>query len=407
MNVGTWIVCSLARREAGLPSTAHALFERMPEPVWWIDHPLSWKDAAGNPGAWHGWPRHARVRSGPGWPRPDVDPQDGAPRPGDLHLVTPSPAPVHALPDALFDRFTSWHARSTARWLTRRLAGAPRPHVLWNAFDVAWGTLLARHLPHDLLVHHAYDDLASARHVARHGLRFEPELLARADLVVTTSPALLAAHSGHPGVHLVTNGVDFERFARAPGWPDPLEDWPRPRIGFVGHLEDRLDVEMLLAAACERPGWSWILVGPVHPAARDRLAPLLALPQVAWLGPRPAFEVPRLLAALDVGLLPFVSSAQTRAVYPLKLHEYLAAGLPVVATPFADLPGAEPVVHRVREGDLVGAVEQALGARDEVDRARRQGVARQADWQVRVRQVRALVEEALVARHAPRAERAP
>jgi glycosyltransferase involved in cell wall biosynthesis len=402
VNVGTWIVCSLARREAGLPSTAHALFERMPEPVWWIDHPRSWKDVVVRPGDWHPWPRHACVRPGHDRCLPD-----GGERPGTLHHVTPSAAPIHALPGPLFDRLTSWHARATARWLARHLAAAPRPHVLWNAFDVAWGTLLARHLPHDLLVHHAYDDLASARHVARHGLRLEPELLARADLVVTTSPALLATHSGHPGVHLVPNGVDFERFAGASGWPDPLEDWPRPRIGFLGHLEDRLDLELLERAVRARPDWSWILVGPVHPAVRERLAPLLASPGIAWLGPRPPAEVPRLLAALDVGLLPFASSAQTRAVYPLKLHEYLAAGLPVVATPFADLPGAEDVVHRVRDRDLVGAIEHALAADDGLQRARRRGIARQADWSVRVRQVRALVEEALAARHAPRAERAP
>ena len=397
MSIGTWIVASLARREGELPSTAHALFERMSEPVWWIDHPRSWKDVARDPREWGAWPRVGATGTAMRW-------------------IVPPPAPVHAIPDAWFDVLTDMHARRVARWLVPRLANAPRPHVLWNAFDVAWGTLLARHLPHDLLVYHAYDDLASARHVARHGVRYEPELLARADLDVATSPALFATHRNHPGARWVPNGVDFEAFARASALgvgrdtgrsgaggsrgEDPLRDWPRPRVGYLGHLEDRLDVALLLEAARARPDWSWVLVGPVHPACRERFAPLMAQPNVAWLGARPPAQTPRFLAALDVGLLPFVASPQTRSVYPLKLHEYLAAGLPVVATPFADLPGAEEVVCRVRNGNLVEAVERALGTCDEASRSRRQAIARQADWQVRVRQVRALVEEALAGRHA-------
>jgi glycosyltransferase involved in cell wall biosynthesis len=116
------------------------------------------------------------------------------------------------------------------------------------------------------------------------------------------------------------------------------------------------------------------------------------LPNVRWLGARPYSELPRYVAAFDVGLIPYVSNAYTRSCFPLKLYEYLAAGKPVVATGVPELAQMEPDVVLVDEAkNFVAEVRKALDRDTEVDRARRRQLASRNSWEAKTERLLELV----------------
>jgi glycosyltransferase involved in cell wall biosynthesis len=163
----------------------------------------------------------------------------------------------------------------------------------------------------------------------------------------------------------------------------------------MGAVFSYLDYDLLVAAARAFPQGSLILVGPlqdVHGAAR-----LKKEPNTVLLGPRPQERIPDYLAAFDVCLCPFRSGAVRRAVNPLKVYEYLAAGRPVVSTPLESL-AQEPVARWIRFAEGAEAFSSAIRlALDENDpsmaTARRQAV-RSYSWDVLSTRVEEILDAA-------------
>lgn len=170
--------------------------------------------------------------------------------------------------------------------------------------------------------------------------------LERADVVVATSQVLADRWAEHrDGIHVIPNGCDFDRLSgadRAP-LPDDVE-LPAPIAGFLGHMSERIDLEMLGAVADTDA--SLLLVGPRQPTFEiARLDALFARPNVQWVGAKPFAELPSYLRVMDVGLTPYTQSPFNQASFPLKTLDYLAGGRPVVAS---DLPA-----HRWLDADQV------------------------------------------------------
>jgi glycosyltransferase involved in cell wall biosynthesis len=135
-----------------------------------------------------------------------------------------------------------------------------------------------------------------------------------------------------------------------------------------------------------------LLIGPAVPDTASALDRLDGLPNVRWLGPRPYSELPRYVAAFDVGLIPYVSNAYTRSCFPLKLYEYLAAGKPVVATGLPELAQMEPDVVLVEEAmDFVAEVRKAVDRDAEADRSRRRQLASRNSWEAKTERLLELV----------------
>jgi teichuronic acid biosynthesis glycosyltransferase TuaH len=166
--------------------------------------------------------------------------------------------------------------------------------------------------------------------------RNERRLAEEADLFIAASSAL-ADHWRSLGTEtaLIPNGCDHYLYAatdEAP-WPDDV-DLPAPIAGFIGHLSDRIDVDLLEAVAAT--GRSLLLVGPRQPTFElARMDGLLRRPNVRWVGSKPFESLPSYLRTMHVGLTPYADSPFNRASFPLKTLEYLAGGRGVVAT---DLP---------------------------------------------------------------------
>jgi teichuronic acid biosynthesis glycosyltransferase TuaH len=174
---------------------------------------------------------------------------------------------------------------------------------------------------------------------------------------------------------VVPNGLDPAEWEgpprAAPGW---VAQSPRPLLLYVGSLDSRLDVAALVRLAHELPRAEIALVGPL--LDREHLAPLRERANVK-IHPAVSRELlTGLIRTADVGLIPHVDSPLTRAMSPLKLYEYLAGGLPVVATDLQPMRGVDPGVTLVAPGgDYAGGVRRALARGRAEERARRAFIA--------------------------------
>jgi UDP-galactopyranose mutase len=109
---------------------------------------------------------------------------------------------------------------------------------------------------------------------------------------------------------------------------------PRPRLGFYGVIDQRLDIELIDAVAATRPEWQLVKIGRV---VQIDPAVLPMRTNIHWLGPKLYEELPLYLAGWDMALLPFARNESTRFISPTKAPEYLAAGRPVVPIPISDM----------------------------------------------------------------------
>lgn len=261
------------------------------------------------------------------------------PRPN-LHVLTPLvvPLPGSASAQRLNRALLVWQIR---RALRRVAAG---PVQFWSFTpDVAY--LLGK-FGEEKTVYYCVDDHSQfTGYNPGQVLRDEEELCRRADLVVTTSMALQKAKRPlNPNTILVPHGVDYDHFSRAfkedlPA-PADIAAIPHPRLGFFGLIRDWVDLDLLAEVARRRPDWHIVLLGD----STVDLSPYRSLANMHFLGRKPYAELPAYCRQFDVGLIPFKINDLTRAVNPIKLREYLAAGLPVVSTPLPEVKLYEEVV---------------------------------------------------------------
>ena len=146
---------------------------------------------------------------------------------------------------------------------------------------------------------------------------------------------------------------------------------------------------------------TFALVGP----AQVDVSTLERCPNVRLLGQRPHTEVPRYVKGFDVGIVPYRLTDYTANVYPTKLNEYLAMGVPVVAT---DLPeinrfNAEhgQIVEVAADADAFeAAIRRTLSGSPPAETARRIAVAHENSWQNRIASMKVLIAAAIERRSA-------
>ncbi len=215
----------------------------------------------------------------------------------------------------------------------------------------------------------------------------ETRLIKKVDQVFVHSQGLLEKKGGlNPHTMVVPNRVDYDAYALPHTEPADLRSVPRPRIGYTGILKAQLDWSLLLQLARRHPEWSFVFVGPRNGAQTEVarwIEALSGLKNTYFLGGKS----PQVLAAypqhFDAAVMPYRVNSYTNHIYPLKLHEYLASGCPVVGSTIRSLSLFRDVVRLAGTiDDWSAALSAALSpsARSEEEVEKRRTVARNHDW---------------------------
>ncbi|HEY3759753.1 MAG TPA: glycosyltransferase [Solirubrobacteraceae bacterium] len=318
----------------------------------------------------------------------------GAPRAVDgLHVLSPLVLPFHgnAAARALNRRLLPLLVRRATRKL------GMREPILWAYVPQAEALLSA--LDPSIVVYHCVDDIAAQAGIDTTSFRAaEQRFAARADLVLASAPALASRmRSLSHNVLYAPNVADTDLFASAlsPGTPDSaIAALPAPRVIFTGALvAKKLDLPLLVALARARRAWSFALVGPIGPGEpRADLSLLNGEPNIHLLGPRRYEQLPDVLRAADAGLIPYAENDLTASIFPMKVYEYLAAGLPVVATPLPALAQVAEVATAADAAGIADLLERAIAEDDPARRLERSRAAGSHSWDRRLEEIATAIE---------------
>jgi UDP-galactopyranose mutase len=282
---------------------------------------------------------------------------------------------------------------------------AVREYTLWYYTPMALS--FSRHLQPSVIVFDCMDELAAFKGAPQNMKDREAELLRLADVVFTGGQSLYEAKVGRcSNLHCFPSSIEFDHFSRARSISEDPADQagiPRPRIGFAGVIDERMNIELLDAVAQLRPDFQFVMIGPVvkiDPAALPKHR------NIHWLGGKAYKELPAYLAGWDVAMLPFAHNESTRFISPTKTPEYLAAGKPVVSTSITDVVRPYAVEKLVRIADtpeeFIAAIEACMtaDARSHEWRSRVDKALAQNSWDLTWQRMYSCIETRLAEKQA-------
>jgi glycosyltransferase involved in cell wall biosynthesis len=242
--------------------------------------------------------------------------------------------------------------------------------------ELSWARAVTFYALDDWSVHPAYSRWWPAYRESYELMR------ARGRRVAAVSQVLLnrLAPDG-PSAVVVPNGLEPMEWLGTLEPNSTLAALPRPLLIYAGTLDARLDVTWLLETARAQRDATLMLVGPLTDA--DHMQPLRGEPNIAINPPLARDELIELVRSADLGLIPHVRSALTEAMSPLKLYEYLAGGLPVVATDLEPMRGVDPRVVLVPEGGDFAAATRGALAMGHAPEQERRAFLRANSWRAR------------------------
>lgn len=311
-----------------------------------------------------------------------------------IHVLNPVVIPAYGSP--AIRAFNRRFLRLQVLRAMRRL-DFQRP-INW-VFNPA-AALVAGTLGEDMLIYYCVDEYAAFTGVAGTSMAtLEGQLLAKADLVITSSERLLTSKRvQNPNTKLVRHGVDWNHFNTAlhavTQIPRDIAHLSAPVLGYFGLIaEDWVDVGLIAHVARQLPHASIVMLGKID----MDVSALRRLPNVHLLGRRPYDSLPSYCKAFDAALIPFPINTATLNANPLKAREYLAAGLPVISTA---IPEVE-VLGSCRIGRdhdaFVAEIQAAL--QDPGPSAARSELMRTHGWEARLQEIKAHIRARTV--HAP------
>ncbi len=262
-------------------------------------------------------------------------------------------------------------------------------------FNPAAG-LLAGKLGEKELIYYCVDEYTAFTGASKGLKEIEEELFHNSDLVIVSAEKLLTDKKKYnENTFIIRHGTDWKHFRTAldesTKIPFEIADLPRPIIGFHGLLADWVDYELIKKTAEHFSEGSIILIGKIAVDAERKIKILDNVKNIHLLGRKPYEELPAYCKGFDVALNPFEINELTLAANPLKVREYLAAGLPVVST---DIPEVRILEHcRIGENhaDFIREIEAALensGTREEISDS-----IKAESWEAKIDELRKIIAE--------------
>jgi glycosyltransferase involved in cell wall biosynthesis len=306
--------------------------------------------------------------------------------------------PIKLLPNTLSwgRKFNQWHERRQIRQAVKSLQ--IQSPILW--MNPYYALHLVGQMGEVISVYDVGDDWTSFSQkewFRQLVIAEDNDLTRKASAVIVVSQRLFEMKQGMSRrLHHIPNGVYLERYAAVcqrtlPRHP-VTADWKYPVLAYTGTLHsERVDIDLVIALARRFRAGTVALVGPIQvdAATRQRLE---AEPNIKLTGPVEFEQMPQVMGAFDVCIVPHLVTPFTESLSPLKLYEYLASGLPTVSTPvsgFRDFP--ELIYLASDEAAFAEGVQKALCESPEMP-SRRQKAAAEHTWDARMDAIEAVVE---------------
>ncbi len=302
----------------------------------------------------------------------------------------PTMLPINWLAPKTHDQLVEWNVNRLVKGLrgVMNQLGMKRPLII-NGMNPVFGLPMLHKLNEAGTIYYCFDEITIARWMSRHGGRYEEEYLRQVSAVVTTSETLRRTKSAlQPNAFCVKNGVNFELFNEARQLADKQPP-TKPIVGYLGTADDRVNVDIVDYCAQAMPDVTFQFIGEIkEPSLTERLS---RLPNVVFTPPRQPADLPPLLANLSAAMIPFVCNAHTYTIYPLKINEYLAAGLPVVSTPFSILTDFDGIIELADTPERFAlALRRALADQSQERIKERVEMARANSWEHRANEFEAV-----------------
>ncbi len=210
--------------------------------------------------------------------------------------------------------------------------------ILW--FGVSTFSYLLSKIKHKKSIFRIADYSKGYKHISQNQFDEDIRLASKVDIVVYTAKNLLEKYtniSNKSKMIYIPNGIDLDFFNNADkSFPDEYKNIPEPRVIYVGAINYWFDVNLVYYCARNLPNHSFVIIGPIQ---RD-LTKIKTLSNVYILGPKPYIRVPQFLFNSNIGIIPFDISNYPElinSINPIKLYEYLVAGLKVVSVKWEEI----------------------------------------------------------------------
>lgn len=272
--------------------------------------------------------------------------------------------------------------------------------VYINSFNFHYPNL-AEHFSPAFSLYHCVDPLI-LKHDRKHGVVSEKLAIENSDLIVCTSRQLCEEKKElNSETYFIPNAADLSHSSKAMqsdlAVNSKVSEIPKPIVGYFGNIERRIDYSLLLDVVSSNPAKSFVFAGPVQEAFVPQ--ELKNFKNVYFIGRVPYEDMPSVIKAFDVAIIPFKKDGVSRTIFPLKLFEYLGAGKPVVATDFnLDLKEftLDEVQYCSNSKQFSEAIEESIVNDSEARKESRIAVAAENNWDKRLGQFKSLIEEHFV-----------
>lgn len=319
-----------------------------------------------------------------------------------MELLTTMPVlPINFLPKGKLYNFFSYINTAIVKLRLQKAIRKLkfRNPVFINSFNFYYPDIGIK-IKKSLHVYHCVDAMIRP-YTMRHGPYLEKKLIKNADLTIVTSEQLRKEKSVFSDeVYCILNAANFELSSKAlkeeTEIPNDLLKIKNPRIGYFGNIERRLDYELLLSVIQKKRQWSFVFVGPHEQEFIP--ARLFEQKNVFFMGPKPYESMPSYLKGFDIALIPFKPDSVSRTIFPLKIFEYLGAGVPVLMSDFnPDL--SKLTKHSAQiyssESEFISKAEMLLKNNNTQQIQNGIKLARQHTWEKRGQQFSELLAEKL------------